>query len=252
MKIDKIKKLNNGKYKIVLENKEEINTYDDVILSTNILYNKELNEEDLDKIKSKNDYYTLYNKVIKLISKRLRSEYEVIEFLNKNNCNEKDINKIVNSLKENGYINDLNFVKAYIYDRFNLYNDGPYKIKKDLINYNIDENIIDENINKLNKNDIKNKIEKYVLKKVKLDHKHSISFIKTKLKLELINLGYDSNMIDDILINLKSNNNIEKEYKLIYNKLNKKYNGVELENKIKQKLYQKGYSLDEIKMLNFD
>lgn len=246
MKISKIKKMNNGKYKIVLENGDIINTYDDVILSTNILYTYEIDNETLKKLEIKNDYYSLYNKAIKYISKRLRSEYEIEEYLNKNNGSKIDIKNVIKDLKNNGFINDVNFTKAYIYDRFNLYNDGPYKIKKDLINYNIDESIIDENISKLKYEDIKSKIEKYVSKKVRLDHKHSISIIKSKLKLELYNLGYDNNMIEEVLNNINCNSNIEKEFNLIYNKLNKKYSGYELENKVKQKLYQKGYSLDEI------
>ena len=246
MKISKIKKLNNDKYKIILENGEVINTYDDVILSTNILYTKELTDEQLEKIETKNDYYSLYNKAIKYISKRLRSEYEIEEYLNKNNNLKIDIKKIINDLKNNGYINDLNFAKAYIYDRFNLYNDGPYKIKKDLLSYKIDEAIIDENINNLKEEDIKSKVEKYVSKKVRLDHKHSISIIKSKLKLELYNLGYDNSIIEEVLSNIKYNSNIEKEFNNIYNKLSKKYSDFELENKIKQKLYQKGYSFEEI------
>ena len=246
MKISKIKKLTGGKYKIILEDGDVINTYDDVILSTNILYTKELDEESLKKIKSKNDYYGLYSKAIKLISKRLRSEYEIEEYLNKNNPLEIDIKKIISDLKNNGYINDYNFTKAYIYDRFNLSNDGPYKIKKELINHNIDEEVIDKNLSEIKKEDIIKKIEKYVSKKVRIDHKHSSNMLKNKLKLELYNLGYDNKDIEDVLCNIKMNNNIEKEFNLIYNKLSKKYNGYELENKIKQKLYQKGYSFEEI------
>ena len=244
MKIEKIKKLNNGKYKLILEDKEEVITYDDVILSTNILYNKEITDEELKKINSKNDYYDLYNKAIKFISKRLRSEYEVIKYLNKYNSN--DINKVIDLLKNNGFINDLNFTKAYIFDKFNLSNDGPLKIKKELLEHNINEDIIDKYLSELKYKDIKNKLEKYVNKKVKLDHKHSINMIKNKLRIDLYNLGYENGMIEEVLNNIKCNDNFIKEYNLIYNKLSKKYEVIELNNKLKQKLYQKGYSLEEI------
>ena len=246
MKIDKIKKMSGGKYKIILEDKDVITTYDDVILNTNILYSKEIDDETLEKIKNKNDYYSIYNKTIKYISKRLRSEYEVEEYLKKLETSSNDIKKIISSLKENGYINDTQFTKAYIYDKFNLSSDGPYKIKKDLIEFRIDENLIEENLSNIKEEDVKNKLEKIISKKVKLDHKHSISVIKNKLKIDLYNLGYDSYMVEEILNNIKIESNIEKEFNIIYNKLNKKYNGIELENKIKQKLYQKGYSFSEI------
>ncbi len=246
MKIEKIKKQSNNKYKITLENGDIINTYDDVILSTNMLYTKEIDDETLKKIQVKNDYYSLYNKAIKFISKRLRSEFEVNEFLIKNNALEIDIKKIIDNLKQNGFINDVNFAKAYIYDRFNLSNDGPYKIKKDLTNYNIDSNIIEENISLIKNSDIKDKLEKYVLKKVKIDHKHSINTLKNKLRVDLYNLDYENSMIEEVLNNVKYNNNIEKEFNIIYNKLSKKYSDYELKTKIKEKLYQKGYSFEEI------
>ena len=246
MKITKIKKMSNNKYKIVLENGEIINTYDDVILSTDILYTKEITDEVLKKIKKEENYYTLYNKTIKYISKRLRSEYEVREYLNKYELKESELNKLINSLKESGYINDYNFVKAYTYDKFNLSSDGPLKIKKDLINFNIDESIINESINNIKEEDIRNKLNKIVSKRVKLDHKHSISIIKNKLRFELYNLGYENSMIEEELSNIKVNSNIDKEYDSIYKKLSRKYEGYELNKKLKEKLYQKGYSLEEI------
>ena len=53
MKIEKIKKLSNGKYKIELDNKEKITTYDEVILEENILYKKEIDNELINKINIK-------------------------------------------------------------------------------------------------------------------------------------------------------------------------------------------------------
>ena len=64
----------------------------------------------------------------------------------------------------------------------------------------------------------------------------------------MINLGYDREdinfvinkyMIDDIVI-------LEKEYNKLYLKLKLKYEGFELNNKIKEKLLLKGFSIDKI------
>ena len=66
MKINKIKK-NGKKYKIILDNGLEIKTFDDVIINNNLLYNKIIDDELLDKINKENEYYDVYNKVINLI-----------------------------------------------------------------------------------------------------------------------------------------------------------------------------------------
>ena len=42
MKIEKIQKLKNNKYKIKLDSGDIINTYDDVILNNSLLFNKEM------------------------------------------------------------------------------------------------------------------------------------------------------------------------------------------------------------------
>jgi SOS response regulatory protein OraA/RecX len=61
-------------------------------------------------------------------------------------------------------------------------------------------------------------------------------------------------MINDILnnINLNSDEAILKEYKALYNKLSKKYKDQQLDFEIKQRLYRKGYSSEEINTIKED
>ena len=83
MKIEKIKKLSNGKYQLILDNKEVITTYDEIIINNMLFNGKELNNTLLSEISLKNNYYDLYNKIIKMISTKWRSIYEIKEFLKK-------------------------------------------------------------------------------------------------------------------------------------------------------------------------
>ena len=96
MKIDKIKK-SGKKYKIVLEDGTEIKTFDDVIINYNLLYHKDIDDILLNKIIKDNAYYEVYNKVLNLISKKIRSEKEINEFLDKYDV---DRNKIINLGKQ--------------------------------------------------------------------------------------------------------------------------------------------------------
>ena len=76
--------------------------------------------------------------------------------------------------------------------------------------------------------------------------------IKQKLINYFTNKGYERQMIIEIIDNNQTTNNkiIKKEYDKLYNKLQNKYNEYELEKIIKQKLYQKGFSIDEINNIN--
>ena len=246
MKIEKIKKLSGGKYKISLEDGNSITTYEDVILDEKILYKKELSDDEILNIENRNIYYKAYNDSVKYILKKLRSELEIKKYLIKKNIEEKNINDIINKLKNNKLINDDLYYKTYISDRIRLSNDGPLKIKNELILNNIDLNKIDNEIENYNEM-IYNKLSKLIEKKIKTV-KGSEYFIKQKIINYFINLGYDKNMIVSILENVKVDTSeaLIKDYKKIYSKLSKKYNDNELNYKIKNNLFQKGYKIDEI------
>ena len=243
MKIDKIKK-SGKKYKIVLEDGTEIKTFDDVIINYNLLYHKDIDDILLNKIIKDNAYYEVYNKVLNLISKKIRSEKEINEFLDKYDV---DRNKIINKLKSINLINDKLFAKAYISDKINLSNEGIDKIKNDLLKHNIDLNVIEEELSKIDNNLINKKIEKLINKKIKKS-KYTGYKLKYKVVNELINLGYDKYTIIEIYdsLDIKNDNLIVNEYDKLYRQLSKKYSGKQLEYKINTKLYNKGFTSEEI------
>lgn len=248
MKIKEIKKNKNGKYKIILDNDEIINTYDDVILNNGLLFHKEIDSELLNKLNTETNYYEIYNKTIKFIEKKLRSKKEIITFLNKNKVGESDKEKIINKLESIKLINDELFANAYSQDRINLSSDGPYKIINDLRKNDISEEMIEKVISKIDEDLIYEKLKKLIVKKIKSNHNKSNYMLKQKIIIDMTNLGYDKEMIIEIIDENKCSNSniINNEYKKIYTKFSKKYEGIELERLIKNKLIQKGFSSEEI------
>lgn len=242
MKIEKIKQTKSGKYKIELDNSESIVTYADAILKNNLLFTKELDQEKLSKLYKDTSYYDVYNKVIKYISKKLRSEKEIRDYLKDSLV---DIDNIIEDLKKIGLLNDNVFAKAYVNDRLYLSNDGPKKISSALEEHNISSELIEDLIYS-NSDNFKLKLEKIIKKKIKANTK-SNSMLKQKLLYDLINQGYNKEDIVELFDkNLIPNDNILKEYDKLYKKLSSKYVDNELLKQIKNKLYQKGYNLSEI------
>lgn len=248
MKIDKIVKNKNGKYKILFDNKESLTTYDDVILNNGILFKKQLTVEEFDKIIKENNYYEIYNKTLKFISSKMRSLKEVVVFLDKKDVCIKDKEKIVMKLKEINLINDERFANAYFQDRINLSTDGPIKIKNELKNNDIKDEVIDEVFSKIDLNMVYEKLDKQIQKKVRANHNKSIFILKQKIFNDMINLGYDKIMIADIIEKRVKENStiINKEYNKLKSKLSRKYSDNKLEEQIGLRLYQKGFSLEEI------
>jgi regulatory protein len=248
MKIEKINKLKSGKYKLTLESNDKIITYDDVILKNNLIYNKEVDDKLLNLINQDTEFYNVYNKTIKYISIRMRSEKEIETYLNKFNLNDYDFKKIFSNLKRLELINDKLYAKAYASDRINLSNDGPNKIRNDLLKHNISEEHIDEAISNIDKEIVSLKLAKLIKKRIKSNHKHSNYMLKQKITIDLVNLGYNRDEIIELIDDevLDTNDILNDTYNKIYDKLSRKFEGKELIIQIKQKLYQKGFDISEV------
>ena len=60
------------------------------------------------------------------------------------------------------------YAKAYIKDQLNLSNNGPYKIKSNLLNLGIKEDVVDELLFEIDNNVIKDKLTKLINKQLKI------------------------------------------------------------------------------------
>ena len=247
MLITKIEKLKDNKYKIIVDG-EKITTFDNVILDNNLLYKKNIDINLYNKIIEETKYYDIYNKTIKYILKRRRSEKEIREYLIKQELEHDKIEETILKLKNINLINDLEYCKAYINDCVYLSKKGINKIKSDLLSQDISIHVIENILQNIDVNIFNNRLEKAILKKINSNKKYSNFQLKQKILNEMMNLGYEKEKILNILDNNLIDNSIiaKKEFDKLYNKLSKKYSGEELFKNIKTKLLTKGFNLGEI------
>lgn len=249
MKILKFKKQSKDKYKLYLSDNSEITLYEDVIIKNNLLLTKQIDKELLDVLEKENNDRKAYILAVNYISIKMRSIKEINDYLIKKGFCSEIINEQIKKLINDGYLNDEKFTISFINDSINLTNKGPLKIKNELIKYGVSKDIIEEKIDLLDDNIVKNKLNNLIDKQIQIK-KGSVNFIKLKLINYFVNLGYSKDMV----INLLSKKNIEsdklklkKEYEKLYNKYKLKYNNQELLYFISQKLYSKGYTASDIK-----
>lgn len=250
MYINKITKLKNDKYKIELDSHELI-TYSDVIIKYNLLYKKTIDDKLYKKIIDESKYYDVYTKCLKSLIKSRKSEKEVNEYLIKLEVELTDRKSIIDKLKNIRLIDDIEYTKSYINDKILLLKKGKNKIRNELRNKGISDDIINRELNNIDMTIFNNNLKKIIDKKIKTNKNYSIVYLKQKLVNDLINEGYEKDAIIDIISNYDINDDeiLNKEYNKLFNKLSKKYNGVELTNKIKQKLLIKGFKSDDINNL---
>lgn len=248
MKILKMKKLKSGKYQIKLSNMEILTTYDDVILKYNLLFDKEITSELLKDLYAQTKYYDIYYKVVKYLSVRMRSTYEIHKYLKKYQVLKEEEDKLIRELQGKGLLNDALFAKAYASDKMHLSNFGPDKIRSDLKALHIDESFIEDALGELEQSDIEETLDKIIQKKWNTNRRYSEYQWKEKVLLELVQKGYPRSMVQEHLEHFSCDDYamIEKEYERQKKKLGKKYQGKDLIYQIKGKLYQKGYTSEDI------
>lgn len=242
MKILKYQKGKSNSYKITTD-KKTLMLYDDIILKYGLLLKKEISPSELKKIEEENNILASFYDAMKILNTKMRTEKEIKELLKKKGYQTKEIELTLKKLKTDGYLNNKQYIEAYIHDHLALYLEGENKIKKDLIALGLKEREITPFLEEISPSIYEEKIEKYITKKAKVNKK-SVNEFKKKIMIDLINKGFKKEMIAPYLENLELEENKEELEKLIqklYKKYRKKYDEDTTKLKIKRDLYAKGY-----------
>jgi len=248
MNIVRYKKLKDSKYKVTLDNNIDLTLYEDVILKYNLLICGNIDEKDLDNIKQDNLFYEIYYSALNSLRVRSKSAYTLKKSLIKKEYDEDIVEEVIDKLIKQGYLNDRVFCISYINNQIITTNRGPYRIRKELIDNRISEDIINEEMNVYTLELQRERIDKIIDKFIKSNHNKGGFVLKNKIINNLINLGYDIDNINRVIDTKNFNVSkelIDKEYNKLYKKLSTKYSGNELEYKNKDKLYKKGLYYEE-------
>ena len=243
MKIEKYKYLGNSKYKVTIDRDDYI-IYEDIILKYSILGKKNVTRKDLEIFLQDNQFYEAYYKAVKYINIKLRCKSEIKKYLSKD-YSMKIVDKVIERLTNEGYLNEDVYAGAYIIDQVNLKLIGPVKIENDLLKLGISKSVIEKHLLDYTKDIQYDKIKKIIVKEERLNSNKSALMLKNKILNSLISKGFHREDILTCIDEFDFDDSIikEKEYNKIYNKLSKKYNEKELEYKIKEKMYQKGFRI---------
>lgn len=248
MKIIKYKKGAKGIYKVELDDGRVLALYEDVILKFELLLKKEILEAELKNINDYNLECDVYYVALNNIKARFKSTYDLKEFLRKKEYPIDLIDKAIDKLLGQGYLNDRSFARSYINNQIITTSKGPLKIEKELLEKKIDGNIIKEEMEAFDEDSQLEKINKIINRGLKSNRTRGGVVLKQKIYNDLKVLGYDGYLINRVIddYSFENDSNIaKKEYDKLYRRLSRKYSGNELENKIREKLYQKGLKYEK-------
>ncbi len=248
MKIEKFKKMVNGRYQLSLDNGNTLQLYEEVILKYELLLKKKIDSKDIVEIEEYNVEWDVYYTALKSLKSRFRSSYELRKLLLDKAYPVELVDKAIKKLEEQKYLDDRSFTKGYINNQIITSSKGPNRIIKDLGTKGIDKSIIYDEIDVFDEEIQKEKINKIIKISIKSNRTRGGMVLKNKIVNDLVNNGYSYEVIQKVINNYEFGNDsavAKREYDKLYKRLSRKYSGRELEYKIKEKLYQKGLSYED-------
>ncbi len=248
LKVLKYKKGSGGKYIVYLDDNSELSLYEDVILKYDLLIKKNIDSSIKEDILNDNLKWDVYYVALKCLKARMRSIHELRELLIKKEYPIDLIDIALNKLIEQGYLNDEVYARTYINNQIVTSSRGPLKIKYDLNNSGVDNKIIDKEILVFSEDEQVGKIKKIIEKAIKSNHSRGGEVLKRKIINDLNTLGYEVSIINKVISDysfVNDNDIARKEYEKLKKKLERKYSGNELKNKIRERMYMKGLKYDE-------
>lgn len=224
---------------------------EDVLIKHSLKKGMVLDELLLSEISYSDDIRKAYNTAVNYLARMMRTEAEIRKHLVEKEVDEVIIQEVIHKLNEYQFLNDEQLAFAYVRTQMNTTDKGPTVIKRELKEKGISEAHILEAIDEF---PFELQLEKAIAlceKYMKKNKQESQRIMKQKIEQLLFRKGYSSEVNKMALEPIEGTSDNEEMESLRYQaeKLERKYSkytGYEYEQKMKQALYRKGFTIDTI------
>ncbi|KIL47162.1 recombination regulator RecX [Jeotgalibacillus campisalis] len=246
-------KKNKERYNIFLDGQYAFSVEEEVLARYQLSKNKELTDMDIGEIEYEDEIRKGFNKALIYLSYRMRSEYEIIIHLREHEMGEASIEETMHKLRKYGYVNDTEFAQAFLNTQLRTSDKGPRHIGQALKEKGIAAGIMEETLAQISQEEWIERAAQVLEKVIKKNPKQSKLQIKKKGQDTLSRKGYEGAVTGQVLSAIAIERNEEEKWTAIYSQAKKahakyirKYEGYEYQQRMKQALFRKGFSAEEI------
>ena len=133
-----------GRYNIFIDGQYSFSLDELQLVQAGIHSGLEIDDEQLAKLRNESEFGKNYIRAIDLISRRLRSEKEIRDYARRKDWTPDNTNRVIDRLKDKGYLNDKVFAEAFVRSRQNAGKYSRRRIELDLRRKGIADTIIKE------------------------------------------------------------------------------------------------------------
>ena len=174
----------------------------DVIVKYSFKNFMEIEKEKIEQIVQESETFYAFNKALNYLSKSMKTENEIREYLLKKGVKKEVVENAIVKLIEYKYINDEIYAKNYV--EFYKEKFGKLKIKQNLLNKKIDEEIISKHLDYNEEENLEN-VAKLIEKQRK--NKEFDLKLKQKITRNLLSKGYSFDIINKGFKRVEKNEN---------------------------------------------
>ncbi|KAB2328531.1 recombination regulator RecX [Cytobacillus depressus] len=240
------------RYNVFLDDKYAFSVDEDVLIKHQLKKGMELDEFSISEIAYQDDIRKSYNTAIQFLSRRMRSEKEVRKHLADKDVDEIVIREVIHKLYEYRFLDDQEFAVAFVRTLMNTTDKGSEVIRGELREKGIAENLIDIAMKEYPYENEFAAALKLCEKFVQKNTRDSSRVMKQKLEQLLYRKGYPLEIIQAAIAETEMEKEVDVEIAALRTyaeKAHRKFsslNGFEYEQKMKQTLYRKGFSMELI------
>lgn len=254
-KITKVTTQKNRKrhrYNIFLDGKFAFGVDEAVLVKYNLLKGTELDKDQIKMITSFDQQNTAYLRALDYLSYGLRTAAEVEKKLADLKTPPEMVPPVMERLRHQGYVDDGNYAKSYVRTEMRLDLKGPGFIRCHLKQKQVADEAIEEALALFTPDVQVANATKMAKKAFKRQGRRSARQQGERVRLNLMQNGYNNDVIQQALAAARPAPNPQHEAEMLDREAKKawhhyaKYQPYERKQRVKQRLFRKGYQLDNI------
>lgn len=133
-----------GRYNVFVDGKYSFSLDEVQLAALTIKKGDELDEQQLDQLKSESSFGKNYIRALDLVSRRPRSQREIRDYAFRKQWTKANTDRVIDRLLERGYLDDAKFAEIFVRSRANLRNYSTRRMKLELQKKGISSDIIDQ------------------------------------------------------------------------------------------------------------
>ena len=241
------------RYNIFLDAEYAFSVDEDILVKYKLKKGLELNAKHIIDLLEAESLQQSYVLAIGYLSYRQRSQVEIERHLYKKEIDPAHIEVVINRLDKEKLIDDLQFAKSFVRERIRQKKKGPQMIKKELFEKGVSKNNADEAVKLMTFNDQYEAALEFAQKRADRPKKESVKKREQQIKSALMQRGYDSDVISEVMQAVDMEENKDDEWDAIkhhgeklYRRYSQKTSGYELRQKLMSALYTRGFKGEQV------